>query len=176
MMPSKNNRFPTVAPLLLLVTFFFGCGAKESPPPAGPTKPAVGAGSPVQRRSSSTTVTVPQERRDFSGRKDPFRAYVVAPKAKLLLPQVTVRQLPIQLYEVNQFKVMGIITGLAENRAMVLDPAGKSFVVKVGGLIGPHNGRVVSIKPNAVEVVERYREENGRISNRVVKLTLPRKE
>ena len=119
----------------------------------------------------------PQERFDFAGKKDPFRSYVVAAtKVKLPLPQISVKQLPIQQYEVNQFKVLGIITGLAENRAMVLDPTGKSYVVKDGTLIGPHNGRVLKIMPTFIEVTEQYREDSGKIRNRVVKLTLPRKE
>jgi len=58
----------------------------------------------------------------------------------------------------------------------VLDPAGKSYVIKDGSLIGPHNGRVQKITPTSIEVTEQYREDSGKIMNRVVKLTLPRKE
>ncbi len=172
----RNNLFNVVATALLLTTGTLGCGVKGSAPPPTVAKPKAGAGKPLQSRSSSTVVPTPMERLDFSGKKDPFRSYVIAAKAKLALPPLSGKQLPIQTYEVGQFKVLGIITGLAENRAMVQDPAGKSYVIKVGALIGSRNGRLLNITVNALEISEQYREENGKISSKVVRLTLPRKE
>ncbi len=161
------------AALALLVTAA-GCGKKDAPPPVAP-KSAAGK-PPIQAPRSSAKATVPQERFDFAGKKDPFRSYAVVSKAKLPLPPLSDKQLPIQQYEVNQFKLLGIITGLAESRAMVVDPTGKSYVVKDGSSIGPHNGRVAKILPTYIEVTEQYREDSGKIMHRVVKLTLPRKE
>ena len=176
MMPRKNDLFLAVIAVLLVTMGTFGCSAKESVSPSTVAKPAAGARTAVQRRSSSTVTPIPLERLDFSGKKDPFRSYVVAAKAKLALPPLSGKQLPIQMYEVGQFKILGIITGLAENRAMVQDPAGKSYVIKTGALIGSRNGRLLNIQPNALEISEQYREDNGKISNRVVRLTLSRKE
>jgi type IV pilus assembly protein PilP len=175
MMPLKSSRLMVISGLLLLAISLSGCGTMESSPPPGAPKKGPLPGTPVQKQRSSATVVVPQEQFNFSGKKDPFRAYVAAAKVKLPLPQSSGKQLPLQMYEVNQFKVIGIITGLTENRAMVLDPAGKSFIIKAGTLIGPRNGRVLSITPRACEVIEQYR-ENGKIGKRVVKLALPRKE
>jgi type IV pilus assembly protein PilP len=172
----KNDLFPIVATALLLMAGSLGCGAKDPPPPATVAKPSAGAKPPLQSRSSSTMIPPPLERLDFSGKKDPFRSYVVAAKTKLALPPLPGKQLPIQTYEVGQFKILGIITGLAENRAMVQDPSGKSYVIKAGALIGSRNGRLLNIKPNALEISEQYREDSGRISTKVVRLTLPRKE
>ena len=175
-MRRKNNMIKAVGVVAILTMAAFGCGKKDVPPSPDAAKAAAGAKPLVQALSSSAKAPVTPERYDFSGKKDPFRSYVVVTKAKLPLPQISVKQLPIQQYEVNQFKVLGIITGLAENRAMLLDPTGKSYVVKDGSLIGPHNGRVLKIMPTSIEVTEQYREDSGKIMNRVVKLTLPRKE
>ena len=174
-MPRKNKMIMAVGLVAFLMMSAAGCGKKDVPPPdaaksAAKSKPA------VQGRSSSAKAPATQERYDFAGKKDPFRSYVVVTKAKLPLPPISEKHLPIQQFEVNQFKVLGIITGLVENRAMVLDPAGKSYVIKDGSLIGPHNGRVQKITPTSIEVTEQYREDSGKIMNRVVKLTLPRKE
>ena len=160
---------------MLLVIAVAGCGKKDIPP-APNAATAVVAKPRVQTQSSSTKAPPVQEQFDFAGKKDPFRSYVAVSKAKLPLPPISEKHLPIQQFEVNQFKVLGIITGLAENRAMVLDPAGKSYVVKEGSLIGPHNGRVQKILTTSIEVTEQYREDSGKILNRVVKLTLPKKE
>ena len=176
-MPRKNNLFMVVGVVAFLTMAVSGCGKKEGSPSPDAAKVAAGAKPLVQKRSSSAMAPAPQEHFDFAGKKDPFRSYVVAAtKVKLPLPQVSVKQLPIQQYELNQFKVLGIITGLTQNQAMVLDPSGKSYVVKDGTLIGPHNGRVLKIMPTYIEVTEQYREDSGKIRNRVVKLTLPRKE
>ncbi len=176
MMPSKKNLFLALTLPALLAVAPCGCGTKEKESRPGATKSAEGVKSPLQKKISSAAPPSLQEQFDFSSKKDPFRSFVAATRAKLPLPPISENQIPIQKYEVNQFKLMGIITGLTENRAMVLDPTGKSYVVKEGSLIGPHNGRVRSIKPTALEVAEQYREENGKIRNRGVKLTLPRKE
>ena len=175
-MPRKNKMIKAVGAVAILMIAVFGCGKKDVPPPPDAAKTAAGAKLPVQALSSSAKAPVIPERYDFTGKKDPFRSYVVVTKAKLPLPPISDKHLPIQQYEVNQFKVLGIITGLAENRAMVLDPTGKSYVIKDGSLIGPHNGRVTKIMPTFIEVTEQYREDSGKIMNRVVKLTLPRKE
>ena len=171
-----NNRFSAVVSLVLLVMTHFGCSAKEGNAPPRVVKSPVGTGSFVQRKISSTTAAPPRERTEFTDRKDPFRSYLVAGKAKLPLPSASEHQLPIQKYEVNQFKVLGIIAGLPMNQAMVQDPVGKSYVIKEGAMIGPGNGVVVKIRERSIEVAEQYREESGRIRKRVVKLTLPRKE
>ena len=175
-MPRKNELIMAVGAVVILTMSAFGCGKKDVPSPPDAAKAATGAKPPVQVRNSSAKALITPERYDFSGKKDPFRSYVVVTKAKLPLPQISTKQLPIQQYEINQFKVLGIITGLAENRAMLLDPTGKSYVVKDGSVIGPHNGRVLKIMPTSIEVTEQYREDSGKIMNRVVKLTLPRKE
>ena len=175
-MPRKNSLIMAVGVVAFLMMAASGCGKKEGSPPPDAAKASAGAKPPLQKRSSSAMAPVPQERFDFAGKKDPFRSYVVVSKKTLPLTPISLKQLPIQQFEVNQFKVLGIITGLVENRAMVLDPAGKSYVIKDGALIGPHNGRVQKIMPTYVEVTEQYREDSGKIMNRVVKLALPRKE
>ena len=162
--------------LALFVVAATGCGKKENKPTPEPVKVATVSRTPVQSQISTARMPAIQERYEFAGKKDPFRSFVIVSKTKLPLPPITDKRLPIQQYEVNQFKILGIITGLSENRAMVQDSTGKSFVIKDGSVIGPHNGRVQKITPTSIEVTEQYRDDSGKIHNRVVKLTLPRKE
>ena len=180
----KRNPNSTFAALLLLAVALAGCSKKEQPAPrrephkaAGPAKPA---GLPAQAQLSSANKA--PTRTDFTKKVDPFKPYVM-PSAQ---PAVTAAQpataaspasdlLPIQSYETGKFKVVGIIAGLKENRALVVDPAGKGYVVQVGMQIGNSNGHITRITPNGIEVVERYREDTGRVKQRKIVLTLAKK-
>jgi len=79
-------------------------------------------------------------------------------------------------YDLSQFKVSGIIVGMKENTAMVVDPTGKPYVVKVGMEIGRNDGRITKIAPGYIEVFERFRDENGKLVKNTVRLALPKKD
>lgn len=171
--------------LLLSVAPVAGCKKKEegAPPPKAPALPRPKAQpvAPVQKQISSATKQAPQL--DFTSRRDPFRPYAPpAPQAPVAAtpasPQASVAVnpdlLPIQSFEVTRFKVVGIVAGLRENRALVVDPNGKGYVVSPGMEIGNRNGRITKITSSAVEVVERYKEGRQMRQKRTV-LTLAKK-
>lgn len=171
----------------LIAALALGAGCKkEEPPPAGSPAPAASqnapaARPPVQAAVTSATAAAGQGLQ-FGKRKDPFKplASAVPPAGA---PGAAAPQkarpagelLPIQGFETAQFKVSGIIAGITENRALVVDPNGKGYVVQKGMLIGSNDGRVSRITSNSVEVVERYREDTGRIRQRTIVLTLTKK-
>ncbi|KAF0219012.1 MAG: hypothetical protein FD174_2401 [Geobacteraceae bacterium] len=159
---------------------FPGCKKKEVPQPASAPqpKPVVNATLPIQQQPSSARVVLsaaPQL--DFSSKKDPFKPLVAEkqPSAKPEAVSKTSEALPLQSYDVNSFKVSGIIVGMKENRALIVDPAGKGYVVKSGMQIGNNDGRISKISASAVEIVEQYRDEKGQSQKRTVKLTLAKK-
>ncbi|HWI41639.1 MAG TPA: pilus assembly protein PilP [Verrucomicrobiae bacterium] len=154
-----------------------GC-KKETPPLPAPAKPAAPKAAAVQKKVSSATVAAAENPYDFTSKKDPFKPFVVAKVAPVQAPLAVPKAalLPIQSYEVSQFRVIGIIAGLSDNKAMVLDPAGKSYVLKEGMLVGPNGGKIVRITDSYVEVSEKYREDSGNVKHRSVRLALPRKQ
>jgi len=117
---------------------------------------------------------------DFTNKKDPFKPFVAAKSEPMntanALKKAKRNSLPIHSFDVGQFKLIGIITGGRENRAMVTDPAGKGYVLRVGMFIGKNDGKVVSITSNGVDILEQYVDDNGRIRKENIKLTLPRKQ
>ncbi|WP_236685655.1 pilus assembly protein PilP [Geobacter pickeringii] len=115
---------------------------------------------------------------DFANRKDPFKPFVEAKSEKAPSSKSAPigGLLPIQSYPAEQFKVSGIIVGLRENKALVVDPAGKGYVVKEGMSIGSSNGVITRIAPAFIEVSERFRADNGRMTKRTVKLSLSKKQ
>lgn len=176
----KRNRNSALALALLLLVALAACSKKEQPAPpnepkkAQPAPPAQAA--PVQKQVSSAGAG--PGRLDFSKRTDPFKAFV-APAPAAPAPSAEAPQrgdlLPIQSFDTAKFRVVGIIAGLNENRALILDPNGKGYVVQEGMQIGSSDGRITRITPSSVEVVERYKEDNGRVRKRKIILPLAKK-
>ena len=144
------------------------------------SKPA--AALPVQKQITTATRLKPPGAvsLDFASRRDPFRPYVQIlaqqPAAGKFGRSRVKDPLPIQSFDTEKFRVTGIITGLKENSALVIDPAGKGYVVREGMQIGNNDGYVKRVTTSTVEVEESFRDDNGRVRKRLVKLMLLRKK
>ncbi|RNC69858.1 MAG: pilus assembly protein PilP [Desulfuromonadales bacterium] len=178
-MTRRNNPI-LVAAVLLLVLAGGGC-KKEATPPSPPPpqqKPAQPAKPPVQSQASSAKpVASVAPSIDFASRKDPFKPFI-QPKVEKVAPRPSLSSaglLPIQSFGVEQFRVSGIIVGLKENKALIVDPSGKGYVVKEGMSIGNNNGVITKISPASIDVAERFRDDTGKVTKRTVKLSLPKK-
>jgi type IV pilus assembly protein PilP len=177
---NKRKTVPVLLVVVLLVSF--GCTKKEQPlPQPSQPKPVAKPSPPVQvQASSAKTAAASESLLDFTNKKDPFKPFAAEPAAQAQAKSGGVARtgdlLPIQSYDVNKFRISGIITGLKENTALVVDPAGRGYVVREGMIIGINDGRINRITPAAIEVVEQYRDDNGHLRKRSVILTLPKKK
>ena len=137
------------------------------------------AQNPVQSQVSTAKQLLPPEKvgLDFTGRRDPFKPYVQMPSQKSSGRKGKTRDpLPIQSFDTEKFRVSGIITGLKENSALVIDPTGKGHIVKAGMPFGNNDGHVKRITSTAIEIEESFTDDNGRDRKRLVKLVLIRKK
>jgi type IV pilus assembly protein PilP len=156
-------------------------GPPGAPAPTTPVAAPAANKPPVQKQMSSPRLTPPATgvSFDFTNRRDPFKPFIQAPAAQAA-PGKTVRKLkdllPIQSFDTEKFRVTGIITGIRENSALVLDPNGKGYVVREGMLIGSNDGKIKRITNSTVEIEEIFRDDGGRMKKRLVKLTLTRKK
>ncbi len=136
----------------------------------------------IQQQLSSSVKLSPlaPNQFDFSSKKDPFKPHLVAKKPPVPVfarsKRVSALALPIHRFDVNNYKVIGIITGIRENQAMVTDPNGKGYVIKVGMTIGKNEGRITSISQSGVTVLEQFQDDNGRVRKEYIKINLPRKQ
>lgn len=71
---------------------------------------------------------------------------------------------PLQGYDLDQLKLVGIIWDVRYPKAMVLDPTGKGYVVKVGDRIGRNNGRIARVRESELVVVESFKDQSGKVS------------
>jgi type IV pilus assembly protein PilP len=181
-MKRKNSHFPVAAFLISGLLVSGGCKKEEhaQAPSVPKAAPVAKVQPPVQKQQSSAKM--PERATtdlNFSNKKDPFKSFV-APQTQAAKPAaVTAARedlLPIQGFETSKFKVAGIIVGLKENSALVIDPTGKGYVVKQGMLIGSSDGRISRITATSIDVVENFRDEKGHIRKRTIKLTLPQKK
>lgn len=171
--------------VVMLCSLTFAACSKDQPQAPAPTQlpnAVVVLTKSIQTQSSSALRLPPPSvnQFDFSNKKDPFKPFVVVKTESKKTPdsiKTALRNsLPIHSFDVNQFKLIGIITGGRENKAMVTDPSGKGYVLKVGMLIGKNNGRITSISSSGVSVLEQFKDDNGRVRKENIKLTLPRKQ
>ncbi len=145
-----------------------------APLPATGTTPAAAVQKQV---SSSRLMQTTAVNLDFSNRRDPFKPYIqVTPTQSANAGRQQKDALPIQRFDIDKFRISGIITGLKENSALILDPAGKGYVVKAGMQIGNNDGRIKRITDSSLEVEETFRDDNGKTKKRLVKLMLIRKK
>jgi type IV pilus assembly protein PilP len=116
------------------------------------------------------TLAMPTEPYVYSpvGKRDPFATLgAVTP-----LPSPCSEHQPAMCWAVGEFQVSAVVWGETP-RALLVDPNGASHLVEVGTYVGERWGRVESISPDHVVVVEELVALDGELlTNRVV-LELP---
>ncbi len=164
----QRIRLMTVACFLLLA-FITGCKKEEKAPvQAMPVKKAV---APVQ--APMTTVKKEEYVYSPAGKRDPFRPFIELEKKAM---QVKVPTTPLQLYDLNDLRLVGIIILPGKKVAMIEDPAGKGYQISVGTLIGKSGGRVVEIRKDEVVVEEKFMDDMAQTKTRRVSITIPREQ
>lgn len=61
---------------------------------------------------------------------------------------------PLEYYDVDSYRLVLIMSGTAQAKALVIDPRDKSYIIQVGTLIGNRAGKVTSISATAVTIDE----------------------
>ena len=156
------------------------CSEEQTPQPPTTTN--------VKSKPPAKTVAPPQEAvvekeaekaeefvYETEGRRDPFM-----PLSRIVKPVVKVvdeePQTPLQSYDVIQFKLIGVIVGMGDPKAMVVAPDGKSYVLARGVKIGKNNGVIIDITSEAVSIQETYYDFSGNVIENIQEITVPRRE
>jgi type IV pilus assembly protein PilP len=169
----------------LSVFVLTACNKEKPPqPPAAPAQQITAVKvqpKPVQKVLSTVSLPIPTANQfDFSSKKDPFKPFLMAKSVQSATNEIAKKNLrdalPIHSFDVSKFKLIGIITGGRESQAMVTDPNGKGYVLKVGMTIGNSNGKITAITSSGVDVLEQFTDDNGRVRKENIKITLPRKQ
>lgn len=138
-------------------------GAAEEVPEA-PPPPTGEAGAPGEESSDLAYAYSP------IGKRDPFRSLFDQLQREESGPPLT----ELQRFEIDQLRLVAIISRIATPYAMVEDPRSKGHTLTRGTLIGKNWGRVAQINPECVVIKEEYRDYTGRKVTNNTSMCLPK--
>jgi Tfp pilus assembly protein PilP len=96
---------------------------------------------------------------DLGKTPDPFKPIIepVVKKTKTTTAKKerSVPLTPLELFSIDQLRLVGITMGQGKNMAMIEDPTGKFYLITKGTLIGLKQGKVTDIHPDRVVVEEK---------------------
>jgi len=108
------------------------------------------------------------------GRRDPF-----VPLSRIKKPLASnddEPETPLQSYDIVQFRLVGVIVGRGEPKAMVVAPDGKSYVLAKGVKVGKNNGVVIDITNQTIFIKEKYYDYTGNVIENIQEITVPKRE
>jgi type IV pilus assembly protein PilP len=169
------NRLHLVALAALLLA-----AACDKPKPTAPAPAAPAARSPEAARAAGAAgegEKKPGETWSYSsvGKRDPFRSFLFGSRgagAALVTRCAT----PLGRYELEQFKLVAVITGLEDPVAMVQAPNGTGYTVRRGSCIGKNGGSVAAVRTGEVVVAEWATRADGTRDRTQTVLSLPKRE
>jgi type IV pilus assembly protein PilP len=174
----------TARPLLplALAAALAACG------PSKPTGPRPGI-APAPRRGAAAATTTqaavaataadakkpaePEWTYSSAGKRDPFRTFL-ADMEKSQGGLVTRCPTPLGRFEIEQLRVVAVVTGLEDPVAMVEAPNGVGYSVRRGACIGKNGGFVASIRSGEVVVSEWATRADGNRDRTQTVLRLPK--
>ncbi|MBI5524931.1 MAG: pilus assembly protein PilP [Deltaproteobacteria bacterium] len=163
-----QERLKVAAVLILVVaSAAAGCAKQETQkvPPAAPT--------PLEETGQQKVK--PQDDYAYTpvGKKDPFRP-PSTPQSLTLPPSGPCEKRDLTCWDIDQLKLVGIVTGTDQPTASIEDPKGKGHAVVAGTEIGKNGGRITRITKEEVTVQEEYTDAQGRRVINKVPLRLPK--
>lgn len=163
--------------------------SKQGTPPAvkehGATEQEKSEKRPQVQKTAQAQVSEPSETRqalplaqkvaytyDPGGRPDPFAPFYIRREKESAWECEGIPPGPLTDNEVAQFTLVAVVKHSGESVAMVEDPEGKGYTVRVGTYLGMRCGKVTSIGPDGVIVEEPYKDVLGKRKMRKVPLKM----
>jgi type IV pilus assembly protein PilP len=91
------------------------------------------------------------------GKRDPFMPFEHPSNSS---PQGPIW--PLQKFELDQLKLVGVIWDVKTPKAMILDPSGHGYVVTVNERVGRNNGYIARIREGEIVVIENVTGTEGK--------------
>jgi type IV pilus assembly protein PilP len=163
---------PFVYIVFLLVPFLLtSCGGEEPQEPEVQIKQVAKPPEPTdvveeeKEEAAPEPVTFPAKKM-----RNPFQTFIVK---KTPVGPTRIKG-PLECCDIKLFKVMAVVSGIDEPRALVLAPDGKKYTVKQGDRMGTKDGKIIAIKDKSIIVKELVRDLVGNVvSTENVEISLP---
>ena len=105
------------------------------------------------------------------GKRDPFRSFQFKDAEE---PVVATG--PLADFDLTQLAIVGVVWNTKNPRALVADPAGRSFVLREGSAIGKNRGRVIRIEDDLILVEERFGDFEGTVTTKDVEMRIAKSQ
>lgn len=164
--------------LYLFCAVFVLAGCSEEG--AAPSQPAQTAVKPPPAKQVAPPVAQEdikkEEKPEFSyvvkGRRDPF-VPLTSIRRPIQAQEIKEPETPLQSYDLPQFRLIGLIVGRGEPKAMVVAPDGKSYLLSKGLKIGKNNGVILDITSESIVVEEKYYDFSGNVIENIQEISVP---
>ena len=179
--PKRNKIVYGLAPILTaFLLLVAGCGG-GTPPSSPPQKGKVSSLEKTKSEPVKVAVKMEPEKKEETGytynpvgKADPFKPFIQIFSARNRSRSGPLT--PLQKYEINQLKLVAVISTPEGNTALVEDSAGKGYIVKKGTEIGKNEGKVTRILKDKVIVEEIYQDMWGQTKTSEIPILLHRLE
>jgi type IV pilus assembly protein PilP len=171
--PRNPGARALVQALLLAATLAAAaCGSSAPPPrraPPPPPAPKV-LDDDLAAKGPPTTIYVYTP----IGKRDPFQN-VFAVKEVTAVKVPGRKPTPLQRWSLDQLKLSFVMTGTSSPMAMVDDPEGRGWPVRVGDFVGQNWGKVTSIQRDLIVVTETITDHaTGRVYPSNISIKMPK--
>lgn len=159
--------------LALVVVGALACGKSKKPPvPVAVSPPAVTPATAV-KEEAKVEKPVTEWVYSSAGKRDPFRSYLADVEAagKAIVTRCSTA---LGRFEVDQLKLVAVITGLDDPIAMVEGPNGVGYSLRRGVCVGRNGGVVVAVRTGEVAVSEWIVKADGTRDKTTTTLQLPK--
>ncbi len=150
-----------------------GCGdSKPPPPPAAAPRPPVAA--PALAAEPKPEAPVQEWAYSSVGKRDPFRSYLADIAAQAKDSIATRCTTPLGRFDVEQLKLVAVVTGLEDPVAMVEAPNGVGYALHRGACIGRNGGTISVVRTGEVVISEWVVRADGTRERAQTLLQLPK--
>jgi type IV pilus assembly protein PilP len=158
--------------LLLLLVLAAACGSSVPPPRRALPPPP----PPKFTEDDAATKVQPQTIYVYTpiGKRDPFQN-VFAVKEVTAVKVPGRKPTPLQRWSLDQLRLSMAMTGTSSPMAMVEDPEGRGWPVRLGDFVGQNWGKVTSIQKDQIVVTETITDHaTGRVYPSNIPIKMPR--
>jgi type IV pilus assembly protein PilP len=139
--------------VVLLAAFLsMACGSSPPPKPAAPSPPAAPAAA-AEVKAEPAAPAGPEWSYSSAGKRDPFRSFMSEMEGPTqgIVSRCTT---PLGRFDLEQLRVVAVITGLDDPVAMVEAPDGVGYSLRRGSCLGKNGGVVSAVRSGEVVVAE----------------------
>lgn len=160
--------------LLGAVAVVLGCGGEAPRPrPSPAAKPPPATTPAVAPAPAADAAKEPEWSYTSIGRRDPFRSFLATVSTQGLRTRCAT---PLGRYELDQLRLVAVVTGLEDPVAMVEAPNGVGYSLRRGACVGKNGGTVTAVRSGEVIVSEWVMRADGTRDAAETAIRLPRQE